>query len=170
VKWSQLSDFRIKKILECFANELTAIQAARLGKVNPNTAERYYHIFREKIATHQERQKEKLRGQIEMDEAYFGSKHAHDPRGRSTNRKLPVLGLLKRNGQGDTEIIKDAAHRSMLPMIERLIIKSRSNRYTDQWKSYDALVTAGDKPHRINHAREFVNWHNQSNGLESFWS
>ena len=57
-----------------------------------------------------------------------------------------------------------------MPIIERLIEKSKSNIYTDQWKSYDSLVTTGYKHHRINHSKEFARNHNHINGIESFWS
>src|SRR3990167_10888787 len=56
------------------------------------------------------------------------------------------------------------------PLFRDLIIKSRSNLYTDQWHSYDGLVLAGYKHHRINHSKEFVASHHHINGIESFWS
>jgi transposase len=170
MKYSKLSDFKIKKILRCFANELTATQASRLVGVNQNTAERYYGIFREKIVSYQEQTLQKFKGDIEIDESYFGSRHTHDPRGRSTKRKIPVIGLLKRNGKVYTQILSDASHWSIMPIIEGLIEKSKTNIYTDQWKSYDSLVTSGYKHHRINHSKEFARNHNHINGIESFWS
>jgi len=42
--------------------------------------------------------------------------------------------------------------------------------YTDGWKSYDGLVLAGYKHHRINHSKEFSkNKTNHINGIENFW-
>lgn len=170
MKYSKLSDYRIKKILRCFSDELTAVQAAKQLSLNRNTADRYYALFREKIYLHQMTQMTKLRGHIEIDESYFGSRHRGDPRGRSTKAKIPVVGLLKRNGQVYTEIIPDASKRSLMPIIARLVQKSRSNLYTDQWKSYDGLVVSGYKHRRINHSKEFARKHNHIDGIESFWS
>lgn len=170
MKYSKLSNFKIKKILRCFSNELTSIQTAKLLKLNRNTTDRYYSIFRQKIAEHQEKQTKKMRGSIEIDESYFGSRHNHDPRGRSTKRKIPVIGLLKRRGTVYTQVVKDASEFSIMPVIERLIQKSKSNVYTDGWSTYDSLVHTGYKHHRINHSKEFAQGHNHINGIESFWS
>jgi transposase len=165
-----LSTYKIKKILHCFSLELTAVQtAAQLG-LNRNTIDRYFQLFREKIALYQEQSLKQLSGHIEIDESYFGSRHHGDPRGRSTKSKIPVVGLLKRNGVVYTQIIPDASRASLLPIIEQLVEKSRSNVYTDKWRSYDSLVFSGYKHHRINHSKEFARDHNHINGIESFWS
>lgn len=170
MKWSKISGYQIKKILRCFSDELTAVQAARQLGLNRNTIDRYYTIFRERIAAYQETQMQKLRGNIEIDESYFGSRHRGDPRGRSTAVKIPVVGILKRNGLVYTEIIPDAPKRTLMPIIARLVARSKSNVYTDKWKSYDGLVLSGYKHHRINHSKEFARSHNHINGIESFWS
>ncbi len=170
MKYSKLSTFKIKKIISCFSNELTAVQSAKQLGLNRNTVDRFFTLFREAIAEYQEVQKTKFRGSIEIDESYFGSRHHGDKRGRSTERKIPVIGLLKRKGQVYTEIIPDASRSSLLPIIQGLIVKSKSNIYTDKWRSYDSLVYQGYKHTRINHSKEFVKGHNHINGIESFWS
>ncbi len=170
MKYSKLSTFKVKKILSCFADELTAVQASKQLGLNRHTCDRYYQIFREQIAAYQEEQRTKFSGQIEIDESYFGSRHHGDKRGRSTERKIPVIGLLKRKGQVYTQIIPDASRSSLMPIIQGLIVKSKSNIYTDKWRSYDSLVFQGYKHTRINHSKEFVRGHNHINGIESFWS
>lgn len=170
MKYSKLSTFKIKKILHSFCLELTSVQTAKQLCLNRKTADYYYNKFREKIAEYQESQRIKLRGKIEIDESYFGSRHFGDPRGRSTATKIPVIGLLKRNGLVYTQIINDASRASIMPVITRLIQKSKSNIYTDKWRSYDSLVYSGYKHHRINHSKQFVKSHNHINGIESFWS
>ena len=170
MKYSKLSTFKIKKILHGFCLELTSVQTAKQLGLNRKTTDYYYNKFREKIADYQESQRIKLRGKIEIDESYFGSRHFGDPRGRSTATKIPVIGLLKRNGLVYTQIITDASGASIMPVITRLIQKSKSNIYTDKWRSYDSLVYSGYKHHRINHSKQFVSSHNHINGIESFWS
>lgn len=170
MKYSKLSAFKIKKILHCFADELTAVQASKQLGLNRHTCDRYYQVFREQIALYQEKQKVKFRGGVEIDESYFGSRHKGDKRGRSVDQKIPVIGLLKRKGHVYTEIIPDASRSSLLPIIQGLIVKSRSNIYTDKWRSYDGLILKGYKHTRINHSKEFVRGHNHINGIESFWS
>ena len=170
MKYSKLSTFKIKKILHKFCLELTAVQASQDLGLNRHTIDRYYQLFRERIAEYQEQQTVKLRGKIEIDESYFGSRHFGDPRGRSTATKIPVIGLLKRKGLVYTQIITDASRASIMPVIARLIQKSKSNIYTDKWRSYDNLVYSDYKHHRINHSKQFVSSHNHINGIESFWS
>ena len=170
VKYAKLSNKQIKQILKYFCLELTAVQTAKMLGLNRNTIDRYYQIFREKIAKYLDDNLQKLSGEIEIDESYFGSARRGDKRGRSTERKVPVFGLLKRNGQVYTQIIPDASRKSLLPIIAKLVEKSKSNLYSDQWRSYDGLVLSGYKHRRINHSKEFARNHNHINGIESFWS
>lgn len=170
VKYAKLSNKQIKQILKYFCLELTAVQTAKMLGLNRNTIDRYYQIFREKIIKYQDDNLQKLSGEIEIDESYFGSSRRGDKRGRSTERKVPVFGLLKRNGQVYTQIIPDASRKTLVPIIAKLVEKSKSNLYTDQWRSYDGLVLSGYKHRRINHSKEFARNHNHINGIESFWS
>lgn len=170
MKYSKLSNYKIKRLIRCFAEELTATQTAKMEGVNRNTVDRFFTLFREAIVAYQESSKVKFTGSIEIDESYFGSRHRGDKRGRSTERKIPVVGLLKRKGQVYTEIIPDASRKTLMPIITSLITKSKSNVYTDKWKSYDSLVHSGYKHQRINHSKEFALGHNHINGIESFWS
>ncbi len=170
MKYSKLSNYKIKKILKCFSLELTACQAAKQLSLNRHTVERYYNIFREKIAQYQENNLQKLSGNIEIDESYFGSRHRGDKRGRGAPNKIPVIGILERKGVVYTKIILDASSKTLLPIINKLVQKSKTNIYTDKWKSYDSLILSGYKHFRINHSKEFVRNNNHINGIESFWS
>ena len=70
-------------------------------------------------------------------------------RGRGTS-KIPVFGILKRNGCVYTQIIKNATKSQVLPII-RKYVKTGSTVYTDKWRAYDGLVVDGYKHYRINH-------------------
>jgi len=50
MKYSKLSEYKIKKVLRCFADELTASQAAKQVELNRHTCNRLYQVFREDIA------------------------------------------------------------------------------------------------------------------------
>jgi len=54
IRYSKLSNYRLKKLLMYFCEDLTAGQTAKVTGINRNTGNRYYHIFREKIAAYQE--------------------------------------------------------------------------------------------------------------------
>jgi transposase len=104
-----------------------------------------------------------------MDESYFGGKRKYD-RGRSTKSKIPVFGLLKRNGKVYTQIVPDVSQHTLMKIIRSKVI-TNSKVYTDSWRSYDGLIIKGYKHHRINHSKEFSRGKcNHINGIESFWS
>ena len=95
IKYSKLSPYKMKKLLRCFCEDLTATQTANLLQINRNTVNRYYRVFREKIAVYQEQlaQQQGFAGQIELDESYFGGKNKGG-RGRGT-AKTPVVWYLQ---------------------------------------------------------------------------
>ena len=114
----------------------------------------------------------KLSGEIELDESYFGGprkkKHAQDrrKRGRGAENKVPVFGVLKRDGKVHTQIIKNASTQELMP-----IVRKQSMTYTDKWKAYDGLVFDGYKHKRINHSKTYSNRKGSHvNGIENFWS
>ena len=173
---ARISKQKIKKIVSFFAENLTATQAAKLAGVNRNTANLWFSHFREKILEYQEKNMPLFKGEIELDESYFGGprkkKHAQDrrKRGRGAENKVPVFGILKRNGKVYTQIIKNADKSTLLPIIKQ-IIKKKSTIYTDKWRSYDGLVFDGYKHYRINHSKEYSDGKgNHINGIENFWS
>ncbi len=58
MKINSLSKHRIKKIIGCFASELTAIDTAQKLKIHRNTVNKYYRFIRESIASYQHSQYE----------------------------------------------------------------------------------------------------------------
>lgn len=47
MKYSKLSVYRIKKILKCFSDELTATQTAKSLGLHRNTIDPFFQIFRD---------------------------------------------------------------------------------------------------------------------------
>jgi transposase len=169
IKYRKLSNYRLKKLLMCFCEDLTATQTSKVSGINRNTVNRYYRILREKIDAYQESINGGFRGEIELDESYFGGK-GKGRRGRGT-AKIPVFGILRRNGRVYTQIIRNATKGEIRPII-RQFVHSSSTVYTDRWRAYDGLVVDGYKHYRINHNQgEFSdNRGNHINGIENFWS
>ena len=107
---------------------------------------------------------------MEIDESYFGPTRVRGKRGRGAGFKIPVVGLLKRNGKVYTKIVVNCTKEELLPIIKGKIITG-SIIYTDGWTSYDSLVLYGYKHKRIYHGEnEFTRGRNHVNGIESFWS
>ena len=166
-KYCKLSQYKIKKILYCFSQDLTAIQTANFLNLHRNTINRYYRLFREKILIASEAENG-FEGELELDESYFGGKHHKGKRGRGSENKIPVFGILKRNGKVYTQIIPDSSSETLLDIVQTKI-KPDSIVYTDSFRAYNKLSLKGYKHYRINHSVEFAQGKNHINGIESFW-
>ncbi len=164
---SRLSSYKQDKLIEFFIAGSTARTASELVSVNKTTASYYFHRLRVLIYENSEHL-EMFTGEIEVDESYFGGTRK-GKRGRGAGGKVPVFGLLKRNGKVYTVIIPDAKSDTLLPII-REKVKPDSIVYTDTFRSYNALDVSEFKHYRINHSKLFAKKHNHINGIENFWN
>jgi transposase len=89
--------------------------------------------------------------------------------GHGAAGKVPVFGLLKRNGRVYVAIIPNVASATLFPII-RDKIRPDSIVYTDSFKSYDALDVSEFRHVRINHSELFADQTNHINGIENFWN
>src|SRR3989338_11166218 len=100
VKSSKLSDFKIKKLVWCFCVDVEASKVSLIVKLNRNTVNRFYHLFRTLVCYHQlEEFCRVITGEAECDEAYLGGKRLRGvpgKRGRGTH-KQPVFGIFERH-------------------------------------------------------------------------
>ncbi len=135
---NKLSKYYKRKILFYFSHELTATQTANLLKISSNTINRYYRVIRECIAEYEDRQIHEFAGEVELDESYFSGCHKGNI-GRCTKSKIPVFGILKRNGIVYTQIVPDVSTRTLKSIIKQKI-NTGSTLYSDSWKSYHGLV------------------------------
>ena len=112
----------------------------------------------------------RLSGEIEVDESNFEARRIRGKRGQDASGKVPVIGLLKRNGKVYTRVVKNCSREQLLPIIQGKIL-SESTVFTDSWCGYDSLILYGYKHYRIHHhVNEFARGKNHVNGIESFWS
>ena len=164
---SRLSLVKQARLIEHFVAGTTARCAADLIGVNRNTSAYYFQRLREIILDELEQEScETFDGEIEVDESYFGGARKGN-RGRGAAGKVPVFGLLKRNGKVYTKTIPDASGASLLPIIERKVIPD-SIVYSDCWRGYNVLDVSGFKHYRINHSKLFADKQNHINGIENF--
>ena len=171
---SHISEKKFKQIILYFVTDLTAVQIASLTKLNRNTINNILKKLREKIAEHCEKESYFDKGEIEMDESYFGARRIRGKRGRGAYGKTIVFGLKKRRGKVYTQIIKNCSKNEILPLINTKIDKETIV-FTDGFKTYDSLVDLGYKKHyRVHHGKnEFSKKEgkikNHINGIENFW-
>ncbi|MFH0854863.1 MAG: IS1595 family transposase [bacterium] len=173
---AKISQYQIKKIIKCFCLDINASKTAKLLGINRNTINHWYMVFRKAIYVRQMKEFNKIIGEAEVDESYFGAKRIRGfkgklKRGRGT-KKQPVFGILKRNGRVYTEIVPDCKKKTLQAIIKGKIDTSTVI-YSDGWRSYDSLVDVGyDKHFRVNHGgSEFSKGGGvHINGIENFWS
>jgi len=133
-------------------------------KVSYKTMLKLYDFIRRAIYCEVEGKGECLEGEVEMDESYFGSKRK-GKRGRGAEGKIPVFGILERDGRVKVEVVKDVTSESLLKLAINKV-KRGSIIYTDRYRSYDGLVSIGFRHERIDHSKRFANGKVYINGIE----
>jgi transposase len=108
-----------------------------------------------------------LNGEIELDESYFGGRRK-GKRGRGAYNKVPVFGILERDGVVRVKVVKDVTAESILSMTVKTVRRG-SIVYTDKFRSYNALMFCGYRHLRVDHKRRFSTGKVYINGLEGFW-
>jgi len=166
---SKLSEAKIRQLVKYFVLDLQAVQIATLTGLNRNTVNKYVTYFRSKIAEACEKEYP-FKGNIELDESYFGGKRIKGKRGRGAYKKIPVFGLFKRNGKVYTKVVPNCS-RPVLQAIVKGKVTFDSTLHTDGWRAYNGLVDLGYKKHyRVNHSiNEFATKESTINGIENFW-
>ena len=120
IKHCKLSKYKQDKWLLFFVYGISARTASELAHVHSNTAIRLFHKPRVEIFRTQQLRNEKFYGTIELDESYFGGKRK-GKRGSGAGGKIPVFGILQRNGKVYTQVIEQPTTETLLPIIRRKI-------------------------------------------------
>lgn len=167
---SRIAEATFRRLIRVFALDLTASDAARLTGLSVRSVNDIYLRIRQRIAQYCEGQNP-FRGEVEIDESYFGPKRVRGKRGRGAGGKTIVFGIFKRNGHVYTEIVPDARKKTLQQAI-RGKVDLQSIVHSDGWPGYDGLVDVGYARHlRVEHGRnEFANEQSHINGIESFWA
>jgi transposase-like protein len=170
IKVSHISEAKFRELVKLFSVDLSATQIANLTNLNRNTVNRYLTLFRERIVEVCEKDSP-MKGEVEVDESYFGASRVRGKRGRGARGKTIVFGVLKREGKVYTEIVPNVT-KATLQGIIRGKVAPDSVIHSDGWRGYHGLVDVGyDKHFRVHHGKnEFVRGNSHINGIESFWS
>ena len=116
LKHAHISEKKFKSVLSCFCKDYTATQTAELSHVSRNTVNGLYSRIRQRIFDITQ-DDEYLDGKVEVDESYFGAKRIRGKRGRGAKGKVPVVGLLKRQGKVYTQILPHCTREDLMPIL-----------------------------------------------------
>ena len=109
-----------------------------------------------------------LSGEVELDEAYFGGRRKGN-RGRGAAGKVPVFGILERQGRVHVTVVPNVSAATLLKLTVKKVRRG-SIVYTDRFASYDSLMFCGYRHLKVDHQKIFSSGKVYINGLEGFWS
>lgn len=155
-------------VIKLFELELSARRIAQQTGLSYPTVLKAVNVIRTSIVASSPEASELLGGVVEMDESYFGGRRK-GKRGRGAAGKVPVFGILERNGVVKVEAVKDVKARTLLDLTVKTVRRG-SIVYTDKFKGYDSLMFCGYRHINIDHKKFFANGKVYINGVEGFWS
>lgn len=156
-------------------NGASSHELSRSLGVTQKTA--WFMLQRIRYALHVGGFNRRLEGIVEVDETYIGGKfrnmHARAKErrglgGRGTSGKTIVMGLLERDGEVRTMVIRNTMRESLQDQI-RLNVESGSEVHTDEHSGYEGLEEFFTHE-VIKHAETYVRDHVYTNGVENYWS
>ena len=141
----KLSEARFRRLVKCFAADLTATQSAAMTGLSLRSVNALFLRMRRKSAAECERQSP-LEGLLELDESYFGPQRVRGRCGRGAGGTTIVFGLLKRGDKIYTAIVPNAGKAAL-----QAVIRGRASLssvvHTDGWVGYHGLVDLGFDKH-----------------------
>jgi len=152
---------------------ISSIQLSKDIDVTQKTAWFMNHRIRECFSIVS---KEKLNGDIELDETFIGGKNKNrhwdkkvkNSQGRSFKDKVPVMGMLQRGGKVVCKVVKNTSYKSLTAPIIRTV-KRGSTLFSDEWSGY-RVVGKVYEHYIVDHSRkQYVNGDAYTNTLEGFW-
>ena len=156
-----------------FSNAKSGVSAKEMERqleVTYKTAWRILHLIRKAL----KQGEGKLKGDVEMDEAFFGGRHyagknAED-RARMMAMKAAVIGAVERHGNIKAEIVEDLSSDSYKNFVDRNIERNATRLLTD---GSNKMIKAsiGMKREIVSHRnREWARGDVHVNHIETFWS
>lgn len=156
------------RLIKLFELELSIRKIAQQLRLSYNAAYNAVHTIRAAILAQSTDGDVFLSGEVEVDESYFGGKRK-GKRGRGAAGKVPVFGILEREGRVFVEVLPTTRAKDVLALTVKKVRRG-SIVYTDRYRSYDALMFCGYRHLRVDHGKYFSRGRVYINGLEGFWS
>ncbi len=163
---SLTSIFCIIFLMSDSKNNISAMEVSRELDVSYKTAHKVMMLIRRLlIATN----KVKMKGVIEVDEAFIGKGSKVYNWSSISTRKQPIIGLIERDtGMVRVFLVKDRKTET----IRKLILDNvelGSTIYTDSWRGYNCLSEYYTHESVDHSKREYVRGKVHTNSIENFW-
>lgn len=147
--------------------------AADLG-ITQKTAWYLAHRIREVLS--QMRLKKPLTGIVESDDTYVGGKNGNrhfdkkvkNSQGRSYKDKVPVIGLLQRQGELRTMVVRKMTGKHTIPFIIQNLDRD-AILMTDEWRGFLPLSKVYNHKIVVHKKKQYVDGDCYTNTLEGFW-
>ena len=155
-------------LIKLFELEVSVRKMSQQMHLSYGAVYRAVRAIRLSILSHARDPKGLLGGEIEVDESYFGGRRK-GKRGRGAAGKVPVFGILERNGIVEVTVVPDVSAETLLGLTVKKVRRG-SVVYTDKFRSYDSLMFCGYRHLSVDHQKRFSSGKVYINGLEGFWS
>ena len=164
----RLSCVQWLSLIKLFELELSVRKMSEQMSLAYNTVYQAVRTIRCSILAHADDAFQLMGGEIELDECYFGGRRKGH-RGRGAAGKVPVFGILERNGKVQVTVVPNVTAETLIGLTVKTVRRG-SIVYTDKFHSYDSLMFCGYRHLKIDHGKRFSSGKVYINGLEGFWS
>lgn len=160
-----------------FVNHKKGISSIQLAK-DLNITQKSSWFMLHRIRHAMKDRKDKLFGDIEIDETFVGGKNKNrhynkripNAQGRSLKDKCGIFGILERGGRVRTLHLGKLEGKGMRLLLSKIVDK-RSRIFSDEFTGYRGLDKMFKSHEIVNHsAYQYVDGDKTTNSIESFWS
>ena len=155
-------------LIKLFELEVSSNRIAKEVNFSYPTALKAINLIRQAILSKTRDYELLLKGEVEADESYFGDRRK-GKRGRGAKNKVPVFGILERNGLVSVDIVPNVRANTLLNMTIKKVRRGTII-YTDKFRCYDSLMFCGYRHLKVDHGKYFSSGKVYTNGLKGFWS
>ena len=110
---TRLTYGRLLMLVKLFELEVSAHRASKEMGMAYSTVYGFYRLLREGIYRRVAQEEGQLGGEVEADESYFGGRR-RGKRGRGAVGKIPVFGIIEREGKVKVKVVRDVRAKSLL--------------------------------------------------------
>jgi transposase-like protein len=156
-----------------FSNAKSGISAKELERqlaVTYKTAWRMLTLIRKSLG----QDKDKLKGDVEMDTGYFGGRYKsgrnNAKQSEAMKAKGVVMGAIQRGGQARLKVVPDATSATHGQFLAENIEPQGTRLMTDKTNLLNRVAVGYDRHSVYHHGQEFVRGDVHVNNVEALWS